>query len=98
MASLDQVVDAVLARVLDILRKENGGGETNHVYGVYVEVEAVGSLHKVLLPGGQVARFVPAFAHVTGLAAGQTLMMVRDKGVPLTIIGRVTGDITLASI
>ncbi len=71
-----------------------------YVYGIFVAAETVDSnLSQVTIPGGGIdgtdmlVRFVAKAAHVTGLAANDTVLCV---GSPLCIIGKVVGDITLA--
>lgn len=93
-------VDAMVTFIREIIREELGNVVSPFLYATYVGPETEdANLSKVTLPGGvKQARYVPKLEHVTGLVSGQTLMCVKGKGTPLTIIGRVTGNITLALV
>lgn len=72
------------------------------VYGVFVAAETVdANLSQVRIPGGAsdgtdaTLRFVPKGEHVTGLAAGNTVLLV---GSPHCIIAKVVGDASLAEV
>lgn len=100
MFNVDALVDIIDQRVRKIVREVLGNMASPFVYGTWVASEAEDSnLSKVTLSGTtEQARYVPKGAHVTGLSAGQTVLMVKGKGVPLTIIARVVGDIQLATV
>lgn len=99
MASYD-LADAIVGSAVETVMKQLGNVVSPFVYATFVAVEAADAdLSKVTLSGSAtVARFVPKLSHVTGLSAGQTLLCIKSKGVPLTIIGRVVGDISLATV
>jgi hypothetical protein len=92
------LVDIIDERIQKAIRRMFGNMSSLYSYGTWVQAESVdANLSQVTLAGTEdIARFVPKGAHVTGLTAGDTVLMVRAKGAPLTIIARVVGDITLA--
>lgn len=55
-------------------------------------------LSQVILQGGTWCRNVPKLAHVTGLAAGKTIMLESSPGVPLHIKGILVGGIRSAAV
>ncbi len=94
--------DALTDMINSLIEKRLGNMKNpiSAVYGTWVAAEASdANLSQVSLSGdGGTARFVPKGAHVTGLSAGQTVLCIKGPSVPLTIIARTVGDITLASI
>lgn len=96
----DEFADLVRQTVRAEVQRTAGNMKSPFVYGVFVDVEAAdANLSQITLPGGGgTARFVPKGAHVTGLAAGQTVLCVKGPSTPLTIVARIVGDITLASV
>lgn len=50
-------------------------------------------LSTVFLQGGAVCRNVPRLSHVTGLTAGNTILMVSSPTVPMHIVGVLVGNI-----
>ena len=66
--------------------------------GSWVAAESVdNSLSKVDVNGIQ-WRYIPKLESVTGLAAGDKVLMVKFPGMPAMIHGVVLGDVTLATI
>lgn len=96
----DAQADALATMIRGVVREELGNVISPFVYATFVAAEALdANLSKVTLSGTtEQARFVPKLVHVTGLAAGNTLLCIKGKGVPLTIVGRVAGDISIASV
>ena len=45
---------------------------------------------------GEEHRWVSKHSHVTGLTAGDLIHVIYGPGTPMTIIGKLSGDITLA--
>jgi hypothetical protein len=75
-------------RIVDLIRKilkEPSSPVTHITYGTYQSVNTMDS-----------DLSIRKLSHVTGLTAGNTVMMVSDANTPLTIIGIVVGNITLA--
>lgn len=100
MNTQDEFSDFIRHTIRAEIQKSLGNMKSPFVFVTFVAAEGVDAdLSQVTLPGsGGTARFVPKLAHVTGLAAGQTLLCVKGPTVPLTIIGRCVGDITQASV
>lgn len=101
MASVnDFLSDQINHAVQRGIQRQLGNVVSPYFYGTFVATEAAdANLSKITVAGNAAEfRFVPRLAHVTGLTAGETVLCVKGKGVPLTIIGRVVGDISLASV
>ncbi len=54
------------------------------------------NLSNISLQGGGTARFVPKLAHVTGLVAGDRVLVEGGGVAPMHITGKIVGDIRLA--
>lgn len=95
MNRLAEVIDQAVRRVL---KEELGNVVSPFIYATFVAAESVDSnLSEVTFADGGTARFVPKLASAGSLSAGNTLLCVKGKGVPLTILGRVVGKTTLAN-
>lgn len=55
------------------------------------------NLSIITLPGGQVARFVPKLASVTGLSAGDRVIVQCGPNNTYYILGKLLGDVTIAN-
>jgi len=88
----------IVDRIIDLVRKvikEPGSPVVNLVDGTYVGPMGADANLSSVVVGPNTFNYVRKLEHVT-LVAGDTVMMVRDGSHPLTIIGVVVGDITLA--
>src|SRR5688572_13854780 len=95
----DEEVDAFRQMMRNEIQRYLGNMKSPFVYATWVAAESGdANLSEVTLAGGTTANFVPKAAHVTGLVAGQTVLCVKGPGVPLTIVARVVGDITTATV
>lgn len=69
---------------------------TKSSMAVFVAANAIdANLSKVKLMNGTVVDYIPKGNHVTGLVAGDPVLLVKAPGVALTIIAKVHGDITI---
>lgn len=93
------LVDAITQAAQKAVRRQLGNVVSPFIYATFIEAEAVdANLSIIQQTDGSEARFVPKGAHVTGLTEGDTILCIKGKGVPLTILMKVVGDITLAAI
>lgn len=90
-------------RIVDLIRKilkEPSSPVTHITYGTYQSANTLDSNLSVVTigagPYSSTSNSIRKLSHVTGLTAGNTVMMVSDANTPLTIIGVVVGNITLA--
>lgn len=96
---MDVLAEAVANEARRAFRAELGNVTSPFIYASFVAAETVDpDLSEVQLADGSSSRFVPKGEHVSGLTIGDTLLCVKGKGVPLTIMMKVVGDITLAEI
>lgn len=63
---------------------------------IWNSAETVDSNLSSITIDGEVHRWVQKHQHVTGLTAGDLIHVIYGPGTPLTIIGKISGDITLA--
>lgn len=93
-----KLVDAINISTHKTMTHHLGYATSAFVYGVYRGAETVdGDLSMVELTSStDLARFVPRIDSDVVFSNGDTLLMVHGANVPLTIIGRVIGNITLA--
>jgi hypothetical protein len=94
----DKLMDAIVATVYRVVRKELGGMRDAYLHATFLATETDATLSRILLTGDiEEARWVRKLAHVTGLTAGDTVLCVKGPTTPLTIIGKISGDITQAA-
>lgn len=100
MTQINHLVDALQGSAQAQLASKLGGVSSplSGVYGTWLSAEAVdANLSQVALTNNpDPARWVPKGAHVTGLVAGDTILMIHGGNIPLTILMKVVGNITLA--
>ena len=90
-----ELADAIRNEIRRVIREEFTGSNSPFVTATYTAAEAVdGNLSKIDIDGEE-CRFVPK-ANIT-LTAGDNLLCVRTKNIPLTIIAVLKGDISLAT-
>lgn len=85
-------IRALTEMVRTIIKKEKGAFSV-FVQGKFVSAETAPALSRVNIMG-QEARNVRKLSHVGTLTANQSVLMVQGGGIPLTIIGVITGNIT----
>lgn len=92
-------VDALTKFIRGVVQDPTTGLPTaRHFTGTWIAAESAdANLSQVYLPGGHVARFVPKVASVSGLAAGNIVALVSVPGGTTYIIGKLVGDVTLAT-
>lgn len=96
-SSYDELADIIIATFYRLLKKTDTPVARAYM-GYFVATEAVdANLSQVTLVDGSALRFIPKTDVMGTLSAGDKLLMVRDVGVPLTIVARVIGDITQAA-
>lgn len=89
---LEQLVDAVVDIVKNYLDHHL---PSVTVYATWVAAEANDASLSSVTINGQTVRGVPKHSHVTGLVAGDTVECLHpDSNKPLTIIGKVVGNIS----
>lgn len=89
-------IAAAVANTASDVQHENQGSTSLITQGVWQAVEPADSdLSQVKLESGDIARGVPKGTHVTGLVAGDLVYMIRTGSIPLTILMKVAGNITL---
>lgn len=96
--NLDKLIDAILTAVDNRLSKFQASDSDGYYLGTYQGGESVdANLSKVRLTGDeQDVRFVPKASSVSGISVGDPVLCYRSKGIPLTILCRLVGDVTLA--
>lgn len=89
---LDAMYEAIDRRVAQLVGNR-------YIYARWNGSESVDANLSSVTPTGstEAVRYCPKLSHVTGLTAGDTVLCIKDRGIPLTIIGRPVGDITLAT-
>lgn len=92
----DDTVSSITALVKRIIRSERGAF-SNHVQATFVSEEPSDTTLSQVTVQGNTIRFVRKLSHVGVLSAGQQLLCIQGGGIPLTIIGIVTGDINQTS-
>lgn len=99
MASDDLLADAIGEYVHGIMGDGSRNTPTVRYYlATWASAEASDSnLSQVVLQGGTWCRYVPKLSHVTGLSAGQTIVMISSPTVPLHIVGVLVGNIKNAA-
>lgn len=96
MSRVDALADFVRGMMAD---PSLGMPTTRYYVGQFIAAEAAdANLSQVYLPGGQVARFVPKLSSVGALSSGDTIALVSAAGAPTHIVGKLVGNITLASV
>jgi hypothetical protein len=97
-SSDDSLIDAMGEYVSGLLAAPGTNTPTVRYYlGTWAAVEASDSnLSQVILQGGTWCRFVPKKAHVTGLTAGKTVVLMSSPTVPMHIDGVLVGSIKTA--
>lgn len=87
------VVDAIISSMKEYLANNLPPIFT---YATWMDEEAVDSnLSEIQFPDGTLANGVPKLAHVTSLVAGDQVLCINANGAgPLTIVGKVVGDIS----
>lgn len=92
---IQEVVNIVESKI-----RKYQSGQTPILYGTWQQSESVDPNLSQVFVEGQTSntRGVRKLAHVTGLAVGDQVMMYRCQGTPLTIIGKVVGDIRLLEV
>lgn len=99
MAQSRKLVDAINNSVQNVMAQHLGYATSNLVYGIYQGSEDVDSdLSKVELISSTTdyARFVPKLANSATLNVGDIVLCVQGGSTPLTILDKVSGNITLA--
>lgn len=97
MAAKD-VVDAVYRMIVKTL--ESPASPAPRIsYGVFRSVSTSDANLSVVGMGNPevTSDWIRKLEHVTGLANGDTVMMISSSSTPLTIIGVVVGNVTLAT-
>lgn len=86
--------------VVNALNDGTGRAPTVRKYlGTWAGTEATDTdLSQVVLQGGTWCRYVPKMGHVTGLVAGQTVMLESSPAVPMHIVGVLKGGIRAAAV
>lgn len=99
MSEHSRQVDAIIDLVRSVLRQELGNVYSPFIYGTFNGTEAAdANLSRVLLSGtNEEARWCPKLASVGALTIGDTVICIKTRAIPLTIIGKPVGDISLAS-
>lgn len=91
----DIEIDAVAA----MIRKMIADSTYKLRYATWRGAEDVDSdLSWISFSEGGEAHFIPKLKSVTSLSAGSTVLCVTGPGIVLTIIGIISGDVTLASV
>ena len=96
-SSHDELADIIIACIYKILKKTDSPVAKTQM-GYFVATEAVdANLSQVSLIDGSLVRFIPKSDNIGAMSVGDELLLLRGDKVPLTIICRVIGDITLAA-
>ncbi|MGI5245411.1 fibronectin type III domain-containing protein [Dactylosporangium sp. CA-139066] len=98
-ASDDALIDALGQYIGSVMGDSGANTPTVRYYlGTWAGAEASDSnLSQVILQGGTWCRFVPKKAHVTGLTAGNTVILCSSPTIPLHIDGILSGNISVAT-
>lgn len=67
------------------------------VEGTFIAAETEDGNLSTLVIEGRTVKWCRKLEHVTGLAVNDQVLCVHGPGLPVTIVGIITGDITLAS-
>lgn len=85
------VVTHIIRRVSDAIKQD----QYIVLQGNWVAAEGVDADLSEVVIEGITCRGVRKLEHVTGLAAGNQVLCLKGPGLPVTIVGRMIGDITL---
>lgn len=98
MRLTDKTADAIYDLIMRILDRPET--PVARVWmGVWLSANTVdANLSKISMLNGDTVDFVPKSNAVTGLTAGDPVLLVRGPTVPMTIIAKVHGDISVAQI
>jgi hypothetical protein len=90
--SEDNVVKAVYTYVRTLI------DQSAHKFfqGKWVGAESVDANLSSVTIDGLSYRFIRKCSHVTGLSSNDNILLIKGPGTPMTIIGKLVGDITAA--
>lgn len=84
----------IAAAVYELVDRRIDTKQHQFIQGTFVAAETSDTnLSKVNVEGVDI-RFVRRLDSVTGLVAGNSIMLAKAPGFPLTILGKLRGDIT----
>lgn len=89
-----ELVDAILEEVKHFITENSRPGAILATWNAEESVDS--NLSEISFPDGSVLNGIPKAAHVTGLTAGDVVIcMNHESNLPLMIIGKLVGDISL---
>lgn len=89
----DDTIEALTQLVRKIIKSERGANGP-FVQATFVSAETADADLSVVTINGTTVRRVRKHKEVGAMTAGEQLTCIQGNGTPLTIIGRVTGNIT----
>jgi hypothetical protein len=90
--NIEQFVTLIRRTIKEVLSAEG----YKFLQGVWNGAEAEDANLSNITIEGLPVRWAPKLEHVTGLAAGDKILCVHGPALPVTIIGILVGDITVA--
>ena len=93
----DKTPDELVSLITDLVRDSIARMGFKILQGTWLNAEAEDADLSSLLIVGLSVRWARKADHVTGLSAGDQVLCLHGPGLPVTIIGVVVGDITVAN-